>query len=124
MICASADLADRWTILLLKQAHGQDVWAECYAVSEALTDRFWSDRTCVRCLGALYKTNAAIWQLESAIRQGREGEMGLVEVGRRALAIRNLNAERVTLKNQIHDLMGDGWTETKIDHASEAPRVR
>ena len=56
----------------------------------------------------LLEINNQIWQLESDIRRGKEGELGLQEVGRRALKIRDLNKLRVQLKG-----------ETKVDHASK-----
>lgn len=58
-----------------------------------------------------------IWALESDIRQGREGLLGLEEVGRRALAIRDLNAQRVEIKNRIASAYGLPQ-EIKSDHAS------
>jgi hypothetical protein len=67
----------------------------------------------------LYTINGRIWNLESDIRQGKEGLLGLEEVGRRALAIRDFNGERIRLKNRITDLIGEKYKEIKIDHASE-----
>ena len=66
----------------------------------------------------LYEWNGKIWDLESAIRQGKEGELGLEEVGRRAIAIRELNNKRIEVKNRITEKFG-GYTEVKHNHASE-----
>lgn len=66
-------------------------------------------------------TNLKIWHLEEAIRQGREGELGLEEVGRRALEIRSLNAERVALVNGINVVLDPGaFPDRKVNHASGA----
>jgi len=67
----------------------------------------------------LYEINKKIWDFESAIRQGKEGELGLEEVGRRALAIRDLNKERISVKNEIVEKTGIGFKDIKMNHASE-----
>ena len=70
-------------------------------------------------LDELYNINAKIWDLESDIRKGKEGELGLEEVGRRAILIRNLNRERVAIKNRIIEETGIGFKDVKVNHASE-----
>ncbi len=70
-------------------------------------------------LNDLYKINAKIWDLEADIRKGKENELGLEEVGRRAILIRNLNKERVSIKNKIIEETGIGFKDVKINHASE-----
>lgn len=67
---------------------------------------------------ALKEINGKIWDLESDIRRGREGILGLEEVGRRALEIRNLNAQRILIKNEIAQHFGE-FGENKYNHASE-----
>ena len=66
----------------------------------------------------LYEWNGKIWDLESDIRKGKEGELGLEEVGRRAIQIREFNNERIKVKNQIAEEFG-GYKEVKHNHASE-----
>lgn len=66
----------------------------------------------------LKEWNGKIWDLESDIRKGKEGELGLEEVGRRALAIRDLNGERIKVKNQIAELFNE-YLEKKFNHASQ-----
>lgn len=66
----------------------------------------------------LYEINGKIWDLEAAIRQGREGELGLEEVGRRAIKIRENNGVRIRIKSQIVDQIGRGYKDIKINHAS------
>ncbi len=67
----------------------------------------------------LYKINGKIWDLEADIRQGKEGMLGLEEVGRRAIKIRSINQERVTMKNLITKESKTGYFEIKINHATE-----
>ena len=67
----------------------------------------------------LYEINGSIWDLEGEIRQGKEGELGLEEVGRRALKIRNFSGMRVSIKNKINLFYKEGFKEIKSNHASE-----
>lgn len=66
----------------------------------------------------LIEVNGSIWDLESDIRKGKEGELGLEEVGRRAIKIREFNKVRVTYKNNIVDYFGEGYKDIKINHVS------
>jgi hypothetical protein len=67
----------------------------------------------------MYKINGGIWDLESDIRRGNEDTLGLEEVGRRALKIRELNNLRVNLKNEINSKFNEGFIEVKMNHGSE-----
>ena len=69
-------------------------------------------------LDNLYDYNSRIWDLESDIRKGKEGNMTLEEVGKRALSIRNWNAYRVEEKNKVNAFFNE-FIEVKIDHSSE-----
>jgi hypothetical protein len=56
-----------------------------------------------------------IWDLESAVRQGKlDGDE--MEVGYRAIQIRNYNKQRVLLKIELNKLVGEGTQEAKKDH--------
>jgi uncharacterized protein YdcH (DUF465 family) len=70
-------------------------------------------------LESLYDINGKIWDLEADIRKGKEGELGLSEVGKRAIEIRNLNKTRISIKNEITEVTGSGFKDIKINHASE-----
>ena len=70
-------------------------------------------------LNKLIDVNGKIWDLESDIRKGKEGELGLEEVGRRAIKIRELNKIRVGYKNQIVEIFKEGFKDIKINHASD-----
>ena len=67
----------------------------------------------------LYEINGKCWDLESAIRQGKEGELGLEEVGRRALKLRDMNKKRIGIKREVVNKTGVGYKDIKINHASE-----
>lgn len=71
----------------------------------------------IKALRELYEINGEIWKLESDIRKGKEKELGLQEVGRRALAIRDWNSKRVAVQNKIAKKFG-GFKNIKKDHRS------
>lgn len=60
-----------------------------------------------------------IWKLESELKSGREDELSLEEIGRRAIAIRDHNNKRVALKNLIAEKLNCPVREIKKDHLSE-----
>jgi len=66
----------------------------------------------------LVDINGKIWDLESDIRKGKEGELGLEEVGRRAIKIRENNKIRVSYKNKIVEVFGEGYKDVKMNHVS------
>lgn len=112
------DVIDRWTIAYLKHYRGKiDTYDECEEY------RVYSENYDIKVIkeafDGLLKANGDIWTLESDIRQGKEGELGLEEVGRRALAIRDLNAGRIKIKNQLNERFEEGFVEVKVNHASQ-----
>jgi len=60
-----------------------------------------------------------IWELEALLKTGREAELGLEEIGRRAIAIRDHNNKRVALKNTMAEKLNCSVREIKKDHLSE-----
>jgi predicted mannosyl-3-phosphoglycerate phosphatase (HAD superfamily) len=60
-----------------------------------------------------------IWDLEKELKTGTEQDLPLEEIGRRAIAIRNKNSERVKIKNSIAELLDCPIREFKRDHLSE-----
>jgi uncharacterized protein YxjI len=62
--------------------------------------------------------NGKIWDLEFDIRKGKEGELGLEEVGRRAILIREKNKIRVGYKNDIVEIFNVGYKDIKMNHVS------
>jgi len=67
----------------------------------------------------LYEIHSTIWSLESELKTGKEQELPLEEIGRRAIAIRDWNNKRIRLKNLIAEKLGCAVREIKQDHASE-----
>lgn len=62
---------------------------------------------------SLKEINGRVWDKESAIRQGREKELGLEEIGRRTLQLRELSKERVAYKRKIAEAGGLAFYEIK-----------
>lgn len=69
-------------------------------------------------LAGLIEANGKCWDIEAAIRQGRDDELGFEEIGRRAVKLRDLNKERIALKNKVAEEIGIDFFEIKTDHAS------
>lgn len=60
-----------------------------------------------------------IWNLESDLKSGLEHKHSLEEIGRRAIAIRNLNNQRIKLKNAMAEKLNCPVREIKKDHLSQ-----
>jgi hypothetical protein len=67
----------------------------------------------------LIKIHNQIWDLESELKTGREAELPLEEIGRRAIAIRDHNNKRIAIKNAIAEQLDCPVREIKQDHLSE-----
>jgi hypothetical protein len=118
-----ADLVDRYTILKLKVGHGLvDAKAELIEVLAALMETAGelsiTTEGIESFINRLHIVNGEIWALEADIRDGKEQFLGLQEVGRRALAIRDKNRDRVAIKNEIVAISGEGFPDLKTQHAS------
>ncbi len=67
----------------------------------------------------LLEINGKMWDAEWAIRKGLDEALGLEEIGKRALLIRDLNKKRVAIKNQITNLVNQPeFADCKMNHAS------
>jgi hypothetical protein len=60
-----------------------------------------------------------IWDLEGLLKSGKENELSLEEIGRRAIIIRNHNNKRIAIKNFIAEQLKCTVREIKKDHLSE-----
>ena len=75
--------------------------------------------------------NDFIWQLESGLKSGKEklknsnylfdekNNDALAKIGTSTILIRNFNSLRVSLKNIINKLVGEGFMDIKKNHLSE-----
>ena len=111
-----SEITDRFSILLLKSERTDlDIKDEMAIHRTALNEYHDIDKYVNR----LYEINGKIWDLESDLRKGKEGKLGLEQIGRRAIMIRDLNNVRVGIKNQIVNKYNQGFKEKKVNHASE-----
>jgi hypothetical protein len=67
----------------------------------------------------LYEINGKIWDLEATIRKGDEKFLSYFEIGEKALRIRDLNRERIKIKNEMVEKYKEGFKDIKINHGSE-----
>jgi len=110
------DIIDRYTICKLKSERGKtDNSKELSDLFNALRD--YKDTQSY--IDELYRLHGEIWDLEGDIRRENEDILGLEEVGRRALKLRDMNKIRINIKNEINSKYKEGYIEVKIDHGSE-----
>lgn len=114
------EILDRYSIAILKKERAN---AENQQEIEDLTKEIESYKSThnefvEELIGKLIEINGKIWDLESDIRKGKEGELGLEEVGRRAIKIREFNKIRVGYKNDTVEVFGEGYKDIKMNHAS------
>jgi len=111
-----SEIADRYSIALLKKERADannDV--EIHTLHKELIQ--YTDA--MSFVSKLKDINGKIWDLESDIRKGKEAELGLEEVGRRAIQIREFNKVRVGYKNEMVKIYMEGFEDIKMNHASE-----
>lgn len=112
------DIIDRWSIAYLKHYRAQiDTHQEQWDYLE-YSEKY-DKKIIVEYFDKLLKVNGDIWNLESDIRRGKEEELGLEEIGRRALQIRDFNKIRIQYKNELNLKYNEGYQEIKKDHGSE-----
>jgi uncharacterized protein YxjI len=114
-----SEILDRYSIALLKKERLQiDNDQELSDLSVEI-DNYRKINTVVdEYIINLKEINGKIWDLEFDIRKGKEGELGLEEVGRRALLIRENNKIRVGYKNDIVEIFNVGYKDIKMNHVS------
>lgn len=116
MEIAIGEIIDRYSICRLKSERGGIDMSDEMNQLSAEMNKF---EGLEQYAEELYVINGNIWTLESDIRKGNEAILGLEEVGRRAIKIREFNNERIKVKNIINSKTKTGFVETKIAHGSE-----
>lgn len=111
------ELVDRYAIALLKYNKTKANKEELNFYVEKLEE--YDTSTIIEELQELYEIHSQIWDLESQLKSGQEKELPLEEIGRRAIAIRNLNNTRIKIKNKVAEKLGCAVKEIKQDHLSE-----
>lgn len=115
-----SEILDRYSIAILKKERldidNQKEINDLKVVIESYKDK--NFEFIESYITKLIDINGKIWDLESDIRKGKEGELGLEEVGRRAILIRENNKIRVGYKNEIVEYFGVGYLDIKMNHVS------
>lgn len=111
------ELVDRYTIAQLKfdktNANQEELNFYVNKLKQYNLDLIQTD------LDQLYSIHKSIWNLEAELKTGREEELALEEIGRRAIAIRDHNNKRVALKNLMAEKLECPVREIKKDHLSQ-----
>lgn len=116
MKIAIGEIIDRYTICKLKQERGQ---IDCSKEIEDLHKELTEYPDINGYIEELYKLHGEIWDLESDIKSGNESILGLEEIGRRAIKLRDMNRVRISIKNDINTKFREGYIEIKRNHGSE-----
>lgn len=116
-----SEILDRYSIAILKKERAN---AENSEELNALLNEIYKfdnqNRMIIdNYISNLIDINSQIWDLESDIRRCKDELLGYEEIGRRAVKIRELNKIRVTYKNEIVDLFGEGFKDIKENHISQ-----
>jgi hypothetical protein len=116
-----SEILDRYSISILKRerANAENEIEINDLYTEILEYKKMNDEIINDYINKLIEINGKIWDLESDIRKGKEGELGLEEVGRRAIQIREYNKVRVGYKNKIVEIFNEGYKDIKMNHVSE-----
>lgn len=113
------EMFDRFTILLRKNHFDSNTYNKQVQEYKKLMKDWGLPIELIESLCLLQMINTDIWNLESDIRKGKEGKLGNEEVGRRALAIRDINNKRIEMVNKLNILFGVDQQEKKYEHASQ-----
>jgi|TARA_R110000824_G_scaffold304281_4_gene492098 hypothetical protein len=115
------EVADRYTIALLKiqrlDASEIDVDEMQRQIDYYKEGLDLDNPKLANLVDKLYHVNGLMWDAEHAIRKGQDEGLGLEEIGTRAIHIRDLNRDRMKVKNDIIDLTGDGFKDAKMNYA-------
>lgn len=112
------DVIDKLTILTRKIYFGEEAAISEHRYLEQCLDYWGLPGKVITNSIRLSQMNFEIWNLENDIRKGGEDKLGLEEVGRRALKIRDYNRKRIEYKNLLNEIGKPGFRETKINHLS------
>jgi len=114
-----SEILDRYSIALLKKERlNIDNNQEIKDLSTEINNYRNINKIVDEYIVKLKDINGKIWDLEFDIRKGKEGELGLEEVGRRAILIRENNKIRVGYKNEIVEIFNVGYKDIKMNHVS------
>lgn len=109
------DIIDRLSILTMKVYFGDEQSISEHRYLTQSLESYGIDGKVMASALRLQLMNRLIWELENEMRRGLL-DHDLLEVGKRAIKIRDFNAKRIEYKNTINK---DTFQEKKIHHRSE-----
>jgi len=121
MNVSPGDVLDRLSILKLKIERSEDKPTSeynSYKISYEILRGSHSNLPWDLLFDLAYRANGIVWDLESAIRNSQLDD-NFVEAGKRAIMVRKINGIRVSVKNLVNNLTGEGFQEIKKEHLSE-----
>ena len=117
------EVIDRYTICKLKLERLDHTQIDIVAMKDQLEyykkGIDFTNTQLIKLSEDLYNVNGRIWDVESSIRAGLDDQLGYVEIGKRAVKVRDLNRERMSIKNEITELTGEGFKDCKMNYAGE-----
>jgi len=120
-----SDIVDRYTILKLKQKYiGSSIQRQFNIYHKEVRKLRKQGIVKEEWIKKLSQINKSIWELECMIGDIVRENFDFEEIGRKALEIRELNRQRIEVKNKICEETGEGFPEIKIDHTSVHPREK
>lgn len=111
------ELVDRYTIARVKYEKTNGANFEELVFYQEQMKEFDMDLI-LKQVEALTEIHRQIWAMEDDFKKCRDDNFSLEELGRRGLAIRDLNNYRVQYKNSIAAAVGDAVREIKQNHVS------
>ena len=123
VVMPTCELCDRYTIALLKKERLSDDQLDKESLQKQI-DYYKNgiDSTnskLAQLIKDLYNINSLMWDAEHDIRKGLDKNLGLEEIGKRAIRIRDLNRIRVAIKNIIAETVNENeFVDCKMNHVS------
>jgi len=112
----TGEFFDRFTILIRKDHFDHKTYG---AQLDQFIQQLGDNGKLFYLLCKLMMVNTDVWNLEFDVRRGQEDELGLAEVGRRAIKVREHNNIRIQCINEICSYFGEFAHEKKYQHVSD-----
>lgn len=113
------EFIDRLSIVSKKDHHGLQGARQELDTMMGWLNGIGVDAYAILCIIRITTANMCIWNLEHELRNAKEGEIPLDQVGKIAIKVREFNKDRVRYMNELDKLCGSGVVTEKIQHLSE-----
>jgi len=117
------EVADRYTIACLKRdriAGSPEEKAEFQRQVDYYAEGLdHHNLVLMQLVGELHEINGRLWNAEREIRAGLTDDLSDRQLIERTILVRDINIERSHKKNEIVELTGDGFIDTKTDYGMD-----